>query len=102
MYSTLIYGKRALENWGFEVLKEEEETEVKALKGFGGKVKQETVPPITKRIRHEHGTLLLPLPKSLMQLGLRMNDEVIIIPEVGTNPLSWQITIKPAKSAERS
>lgn len=47
--------------------------------------------PIVRKIREEHGTTILSLPK---EIGLKLNQEVII-EKIGSNPLNWEIRIKP-------
>lgn len=47
--------------------------------------------PIVRKIREEHGTPILSLPK---EIGLRLNQEVVI-EKIGSNPLTWEIRIKP-------
>lgn len=49
-----------------------------------------------RRIRSDHGYPLITLPKFFLKLGLKMHSEVII-EKRGSNPLDWEIIIKPAK-----
>jgi hypothetical protein len=54
--------------------------------------------PIIRRIREEHGTLILSLPE---RLGMYLNQE-ITIKQVSSNPLRWEITpIKHNNKSER-
>jgi len=73
---------------------EEDNASVEELKLHGrGHKKQK---PIVRRVRQEHGTPILSLPK---EIGLRLNEEVII-EKVGSNPLNWEIRIKPIEKKE--
>lgn len=53
--------------------------------------------PIVRRIRQEHGTLIVSIPK---RIGLKLNDEVII-DQIGKNPLSWEIRFKLNRAEEK-
>lgn len=50
---------------------------------------------IIKRIRQEHGTPMVSFPKVFLDIGLKLNQEVTIEKRQGTNPLKWEIVIKP-------
>lgn len=63
------------------------------LDGRGHKKKK----PIVRKIRQEHDTLILSLPK---KIGLKLNQEVMI-EQVGVSPLAWEIRIKPVKASEK-
>jgi hypothetical protein len=65
------------------------EEQKKFLYGRGHKKQK----PIRRRIRQEHGTPILSLPK---QIGLKLNQEVTI-EKVDSNPLTWEIRIKPVE-----
>jgi len=49
---------------------------------------------LTRRIRQEHGTLIVSLSE---KLGVTLNQEVTI-ERVGTNPLNFEIRIKPVQA----
>jgi hypothetical protein len=50
--------------------------------------------PLVRRIRQEHGTLILSLSA---KLGVKLNQEVVI-EKVGSNPLLWELKIKPVQA----
>jgi hypothetical protein len=52
---------------------------------------------IVRRIRQEHGTLILSLPEAL---GMKLNQEVTI-ERVHTNPLLWELRIKPNRTEKK-
>lgn len=58
---------------------------------------------IVRTVRSDHGYPKLQFPKSFLAAGMKLNEEVIIIKK-GSNPLNWEITIKPRvlKSHSRS
>lgn len=53
--------------------------------------------PLVRRIRQEHGTLILSLPDAL---GVKLNQEVTI-ERVNTNPLLWELRIKPNRAEKK-
>jgi hypothetical protein len=50
--------------------------------------------PIIRKIRDEHGTPTLSLPKKMLEIGLKLNQEVVV-EKVGNNPFAWEIRIRP-------
>ena len=51
-----------------------------------------------RKVRSDHGYPQITLPKFFLQLGLKLNAEVVIERRGrGSNPLNWEIVIKPAK-----
>jgi hypothetical protein len=53
--------------------------------------------PLVRKIRQEHGTLILSLPEAL---GVKLNQEVTI-ERVHTNPLLWELRIKPNRAEKK-
>lgn len=53
--------------------------------------------PVVRKIRQEHGTLILSLPE---KLGVKLNQEVVI-EKVDVNPLLWEIRIKPSRAEKK-
>lgn len=52
---------------------------------------------IEKKISSNNRTLLVYLPKSLLDLGVRFNQKIVISYKAGSNPMFWEIKIKPAE-----
>ena len=70
------------------------------IEGFDRRGKENPNPDIVKRkIRAEHGTPMLSLPKAFLKAGLTLNQEVVIEKRGEKNPLNWEIVIKPAKKS---
>lgn len=75
----------------------DKEVEVEPLENFSGKIENS----VKKKVRDEHGSALIPVPKRMLQqIGLKLNQEVIIICKENTNPFQWEIVIKPAKNID--
>lgn len=55
------------------------------------KIEQEGV---VKEIKQNQGVPLIYLPKALLKMGMKLNQEVVVLYN-GSNPLAWEITIKP-------
>jgi len=47
-------------------------------------------------VRSDHGYPQITLPKFFLDIGLKLNTEVLVEKRgEGSNPLSWEIVIKP-------
>lgn len=55
---------------------------------------------VVKKISEDHGLPVLRLPKALLDMGVKLNQQVIITYEK-ENPLSWEIRINPVKASEK-
>jgi len=55
---------------------------------------------IIRKVGDEHDVPVIRLPKSLLNLGLKLNQEVVIVANPSPNFLDWEITIKPLKPIE--
>lgn len=51
----------------------------------------------TTHVASEHGTLVVRLPKRFEMLGVKLNQEIVVVCDDKTNPLLWEIKISPAK-----
>lgn len=58
--------------------------------------------PLERKIRSDHGYPYVTLPKFFLELGLSLNQEVIIEKRDSSNPLKWEIVIKPKVQRKRS
>lgn len=55
-----------------------------------------------ERISEERGQPIIRLPKAVLDLGVKLNQTVIVVCERSdSNFLSWEIKIKPAASIKR-
>ena len=50
---------------------------------------------VVRKVGMEHGSPIIRLPKSLVDLGLKLSQEIFIQVEKDVNPLLWEIKIKP-------
>jgi hypothetical protein len=49
-----------------------------------------------RTVRSDHGYPTVSLPKFFLEIGLQLNQEVIVEKRgKGSNPLNWEIVIKP-------
>ncbi len=67
-----------------------------AKRGRGnGKIEQDGV---VRKVGVEHGQPIIRLPKSLLELGMYMSQEVIIVRREGENTMAWELVIKPKQA----
>lgn len=70
---------------------------------FGGKGKPKAAKDdstIIATVRSDHGYPRLMFPKSFIAAGMKLNQEVIV-ERKGSNPLNWEITIKPLNNKNK-
>lgn len=53
------------------------------------------------KISAQKGSPIVYLPKALLDLGVFLGQDVIIDYKAGSNPLAWEIKIKPADAPEQ-
>jgi len=56
---------------------------------------------LVKTIADEHGIPVVRLPKFLLKMGVKLNQEVRII-HTCSNPLAWEIRIVPTEAKDNS
>lgn len=58
----------------------------------------ETEDKFRRTVQNDHGYPRVSFPKSFIEIGLKLNAEVVV-EKRGNNPLQWEIVIKPSRKS---